>query len=205
MKNLIAKIVKIREELPGILKDNHVKFGTTNYMALSETAVLKQIKPLFDKYKLALIPEAVTHLELKDKITAIAVRYNLIDADSGEVISVSSVGNGHDSADKGAGKAFTYCTKHAYLKMLMLISGEDPDDISSEEIVHRESQKKADPESEPENFNIAKSKIRLLKADGLITEKEAETITNQISAVKDNPDRLKKAIGYLENLRKDKE
>jgi hypothetical protein len=46
---------------------------------------------------------------------------------SGEFLIVKAPGVGVDEQDKGPGKALTYATKNAWLKALMLKSGDDPD------------------------------------------------------------------------------
>lgn len=52
---------------------------------------------------------------------------------SGEYLIVKAPGVGVDEQDKGPGKALTYATKSAWLKALMLKSGDDPDQEPSQQ------------------------------------------------------------------------
>lgn len=66
---------------------------------------------------------------------------------SGEFLIVKAPGVGVDEQDKGPGKALTYATKNAWLKALMLKTGDDPDLHQSEH-----HQKPQQPQSQPRPY-----------------------------------------------------
>ncbi|MES1922924.1 hypothetical protein MHBO_004454 [Bonamia ostreae] len=67
-------------------------------------------------------------------MTSLVTTWKVVDVDSGESIEIESPGNGADTQDKGAGKAFTYAYKNAIQKMFMLFSGEDTDNDHSDKL-----------------------------------------------------------------------
>ena len=88
------------------------------------------IKPLFKQYKLIIFPirgEIKDHCSTWDKtgydgktsqtlraMTELKVIYRIVDVESEEFQDVIGFGNGADSQDKGAGKAFTYSLKKCF-------------------------------------------------------------------------------------------
>jgi len=141
--NLYQKIHAIMEELPHVGKNMKVEYEgkSVSYPALSESHMLEMARPLFMKHKILVIPEELLHLSTAGKVTTISIRYRIQDIDSDEHFSVVSVGQGHDGADKGSGKAFTYCNKYLYVKLLQLaMLDDDPDNRASEEILADEEE-----------------------------------------------------------------
>ena len=56
MKNLYKKIALVMGETSGLAKDLAIEFKTTKYSAVSEKAVLNEIKPLLKKHGLVIVP-----------------------------------------------------------------------------------------------------------------------------------------------------
>lgn len=143
-KNLYQKIVNVMSKVKYISNDIKVDLGNNkSYPALSEEKVLKIIREEMIINKLCIIPTGidcftVTKIEsLNSKVqynlTNLVSEYNICDAESGESERIMSAGQGHDSGDKGAGKAMTYALKSALLKLFVVPQGNDPDKYGSPE------------------------------------------------------------------------
>lgn len=148
--SLYIKMFNVMNESEAIEKNMEVGTGKNSYKAVSEATILNMIKPLFKKYELIIFPiggDIKDHCMTWDKtdydgktsqtlraITELKVTYRILDVESGEFQDVVGFGNGADSQDKGAGKAFTYSLKNALSKTFMLFSGEDTDNEHSDDI-----------------------------------------------------------------------
>ncbi len=135
---LAMKINSVMSEVSYILKDSHIKYGSTNYKGTSEEAVLEAIRPLLVKHKIIIIPTEVTDLAFNGKVLTAIFHYNIIDAETGVFIPSSAGGQGADTQDKAFGKASTYAGKYLLLKTFWIATGEDPDKTSSEELTDRQ-------------------------------------------------------------------
>ena len=148
--NLYKKMFAVMNESKAIEKNMTVGTGKNSYKAVSEATMLNMVKPLFKKYNLIIFPidadikEIVNVYNKTDydgktseairAITQTKVTYRIMDTDTGEFQDVVGLGNGADSQDKGAGKAFTYSLKAALSKTFLLFSGDDTDNDHSDDI-----------------------------------------------------------------------
>lgn len=149
--SLYEKMFNIMNESEAVEKTMIIGSGKNQYKAVSEAAMLNMVKPLFKKYKLIIFPINADIKELINvynktddydgkiketvrSVTQIKVTYRILDTESSESVDVIGVGNGADSQDKGAGKAYTYSLKNALSKTFMLFSGEDTDNEHSDDI-----------------------------------------------------------------------
>lgn len=131
--NIYQKINAVMQEVEYLSKDDHVKFGTTNYKAISEEKVTTAVRGSLVKNGLVLYPAEQEHLK-EGNLSTVNVKYNLVNMDNPEEsITIASSGTGVDTQDKGVGKAMTYAFKYALLRTFAIPTGEDPDKISSEE------------------------------------------------------------------------
>lgn len=130
---IYRKVHLIMCETAGLTKDVRVNYGKTNYTAVGEASVLNEIKPLLKKHGVVVIPEEVVSRQV-GQITTLDVKWRFVDIEDESYFYAMSSGNGHDSADKGAGKAFTYAYKMVLQKTFMMFSGEDTDITASEKI-----------------------------------------------------------------------
>ena len=133
MTKLYKKLLAIMNETKAIEKNLTIEFKTAKYKAVSESAVLNEIKPLLKKHGVMILP-IETEMEQTGTLTKLTVKWKVVDCESGEFEILSSVGNGSDSQDKGSGKAFTYAYKALIQKTFMLFSGEDTDNEHSDSI-----------------------------------------------------------------------
>jgi hypothetical protein len=167
---LYQKIFNVMNESKSLDKDMTV---ANQYKAVSEKAMLNTVKPLLKNNGLIIIPiKADVSEEPKGNksITQVNVQYKIIDVETGESEILVGVGNGADTQDKGAGKAFTYAYKAMLSKTFMLFSGEDTDNTHSDEITNayksevnkqpkqqyqqqRQQQPQRQPQHQQQNFN----------------------------------------------------
>lgn len=142
-KGLHAKILAVMNEVNYIQKDMRVPVGGSGYKAVSETKITSVVRQSMIRHQLTLLPihQVVTHNPAKRNVSQVEITYRLTDAESGEHIEIVSAGEGSDSQDKAIGKALTYAYKYALLRTFAIPTGEDPDQISSEEITKNEAMK----------------------------------------------------------------
>lgn len=144
---LAMKIYNIMCATEKLTKDMEVGQGKNAYKAVSEGTVLNQIKPLMKEQKLIMYPSKTEANEITEtypdpydsnktklkSITQLLITFKLVDAETGESIDIQVAGNGFDSLDKGTGKATTYAYKTALQKTFMMFSGEDTDNMHSDD------------------------------------------------------------------------
>lgn len=146
---LYKKIHEVMKNVKYIQKDDTVGEGNSKYKALSEEKVTEIVRAELIKQGLIIIPIEQTHTRIdssamiedkykniKEKwtrLTTVDVKYKIIDVESGEFEILASSGTGVDSQDKGVGKAMTYAYKYMLLRTFAIPTGEDPDQIASDE------------------------------------------------------------------------
>ena len=132
--NIYEKINAIMENVESLQKDGKVAFGTTKYNFLSEAKTTAEMRKQLVKYKLVILPIGVEEKK-EGSITQGKYTYKVVNAENPEeFIILESGGQGHDSADKGSGKASSYAYKYLMWRTFAIPSNDDPDTISSDEI-----------------------------------------------------------------------
>lgn len=161
-------------ESGAIEKNMTVGFGQNSYKAVSEAAILNEIKPLLKKYGLILFPVNIVANESKETFTTakgesvrlmtqITATYKIVDIDTGESELLMTVGNGVDTQDKASGKGLTYGYKALLQKTFMLFSGEDSDSEHSDDITKRNTKSTDTPDEQAEVDKIANAPINAIK------------------------------------------
>ena len=148
--NIYEKLAAITAELNTVAKNLKVGEGRSAYKAVGEADVLAAVKPLEEKYKVYSFPSS-RHIVDSDVITTrktyqgqesetskffmrVETVYRFVNTENPEeVVEVTTYGDGVDSGDKAPGKAMTYGDKYALLKAYKIITGDDPDQMASEE------------------------------------------------------------------------
>lgn len=142
--SLYGKMNKIMADIKYLAKDGKVSFGTTNYKVLSEAKVTQVVKEKLVELGLVIFP-IKQDITRTGNLTTVNTQYKIVDVESGDSEILASSGEGADTQDKGAGKAMTYCYKYMLLRTFAIPSGEDPDQISSEELTETiEKEKKVE-------------------------------------------------------------
>lgn len=140
--NLYEKINAIMESVESLQKDGKIAFGNTKYNYLSESKTTAEMRKQLVKHKLVILPIGVNE-EVRGQITQGKYTYKLVNAENPEeFIILESGGQGHDSADKGSGKASSYAYKYLMWRTFAIPSNDDPDQVSSDEINEIEKTKK---------------------------------------------------------------
>jgi hypothetical protein len=120
-------------EVKSLKKDGKVDFGNTKYKFLSEAKTTSTLREKFVENNIMVYPIKAEETT-SGKITHGHYIFRMVNADSPEeFIDIHSTGQGHDSADKGSGKAQSYAFKYALWRTFSIPSNDDPDQISSAE------------------------------------------------------------------------
>lgn len=166
--NIYEKMLSIMQEVRKLQKDDNVKFGSTNYKALSEEKVTEIMREKLIKYKLVVFPFE-QESSRNGNISHVDVKYRMVNVDNPEEsIVIASCGDGADTQDKGSGKAMTYAFKYMWLRTFALPTGEDPDKISSEEL---DAEEKAEQlRKQPIGPERAKTLEKHLSENGIMVD-----------------------------------
>lgn len=139
---LYKKILEIMSSVEYLKKDDTVGSGSYAYKGMSEAKVMQIFRDAFIQYKLIMVTKNIdvhtNSVESGNKVayfTEVKGTYDIIDTETGESITIQSIGNGVDPQDKGAGKAMTYAHKYGVLKLFMSVTGDDADKIHSNDIL----------------------------------------------------------------------
>ena len=151
--NIYEKLSAIANEIGTVAKNLEIDTGKgKGYKAVSEADVLRTIKPIEHKHRVFSYPcmrnviesgEFVTSFEVKGEkkerkqlFLRIETVYRFVDMDDPtQYIEVTTYGDGLDSGDKATGKAMTYADKYALLKAYKIVTGDDPDQEASDELL----------------------------------------------------------------------
>jgi hypothetical protein len=131
--NIYQKIHAVMKDVEYLQKDDAVRFGQTNYKAISEEKVTSTVRASLLKHGLVIMPIEQKH-HREGTLSTVNTKYKIVDIDTGQSEVVVSSGTGADTQDKGVGKAMTYSYKYLLLRTFAIPTGEDPDKISSAEL-----------------------------------------------------------------------
>jgi hypothetical protein len=133
--SIYTKINDVMKKVSYIKKDATIGTGNMAYKAVSHDAVVGLCRDHFRDVGIVVFPEQIekgVSVEGTTKSGNAKIRfealYNIHFVDIDDPLSRITVrveAHSEDSGDKGAGKAVTYATKSAILKVLMLETGED--------------------------------------------------------------------------------
>lgn len=183
--NIYEKLSAIANEIGTVAKNLEIDTGKgKGYKAVSEADVLRTIKPIEHKHRVFSYPcmrnviesgEFVTSFEVKGEkkerkqlFLRIETVYRFVDMDDPtQYIEVTTYGDGLDSGDKATGKAMTYADKYALLKAYKIVTGDDPDQEASGELLQSQVIKSA---------HIGSTKIKVLN----VRCKEANISTTKL-------------------------
>lgn len=122
---LAGKLVKILGALGGVEKKGYNAHQKYYYMR--EVDVMEALKSQLIENKLIMLTSSeFVDIQKKegdkktDFITTVKTTHTFIDSETGEQLSINSVGSGYDSSDKGASKAITAAVKYAIMKTFMI-------------------------------------------------------------------------------------
>jgi hypothetical protein len=153
--NIYQKIAEVMKDIQYLAKDDHVKFGSTDYKAVSEEKVTSTVRESLIKNGIVIIPVEQSH-HREGTLSTVDVSYRIQNIEDPEdFIIAKSSGTGADTQDKGVGKAMTYAYKYLLLRTFAIPTGEDPDKVSSAELdakAKKEADKKAKDEAKKPQY-----------------------------------------------------
>ena len=127
--NVYQKINRIMQEVSYIHKDAKITLQRGSYTAVSYDGMIGRIRRFFCEQGVAVVP-SVFGTEAEGNRTKLKVMTLFINVDNPEDrFSVDTYAHSDDNTDKGPGKAYTYAVKMALLKVLMLQSGDNEEEV----------------------------------------------------------------------------
>jgi hypothetical protein len=151
-KNIFQRINAVMQGIDYIKKDKKVSGGGANYSAVSHDQVVAMVRESVVKNGIVIYPEQLESkvLVARDKSKDIAMmlyegEFNIhfVNIDDGsDRLTVRIVGHANDNGDKAPGKAVTYATKSAILKVFAIETGENDEsrNYKEPEIVYATAQ-----------------------------------------------------------------
>ena len=123
---LAGKLVKILGALGSVEKKGYN--ASQKYAYMREVDVMEALKAQLIQEKIVMLTSSefvdIQRKEGKegkvDFVTTVKTTHTFIDSETGEQLSINSVGSGYDSTDKGASKAITAAVKYAIMKTFMI-------------------------------------------------------------------------------------
>lgn len=216
MKTLITKINEISEAAKNQFKPDLKKYGK-NFRAISESAVLEVLNPLFKEHGIAyevIIQSKSLHIEklkagrdnagnLIEKLLFVAEAQVMLvftnpeamfNTEKGEAerMAFQGWGSGVDYGDKATGKAITSAVKYALFKGLRLQYSDDPDAEESKEIENICSTEELDA--------LAEERRRLAQKYIEQGEQARKKETSKNEAKKEEPLATDAQLNYIKGL-----
>lgn len=130
---IATKLIQVMKACRYISKDAENK--EQKYKYVSAAAVLEKVNPALVESLLVSVPKFSVVSE-KEKSTArggiwqlitVECQLTIIDTESGESVTVTSLGTGTDPGDKATSKAQTAALKYAWLTALNIETGDEPE------------------------------------------------------------------------------
>jgi hypothetical protein len=127
---------KVYKKLLAVLKEGITvgKSGWNNfhkYHYTTEADVVEGIRSAFVKHGLIYQFDMISTQQVTPEVVRAAIRFSLIDPDSGQRIDSVVYGDGQDKGDKGVFKAITGAQKYFLMKTFLLSTGDDPENDSA--------------------------------------------------------------------------
>lgn len=124
-KNLFQRMLGVMEDVKYVQKESKRVNG--QYTFVSHDAVSRAMHDPLIKHGIVMIP-TVDEMRQEGNRTVAVVSVSFINVDDPlDLVAVTYTGYGIDTQDKGPGKAISYATKYAMLKVFCLESGDDPE------------------------------------------------------------------------------
>lgn len=157
--NIYERIALVMRDVQYVQKDAEVGFGNNKYSAVSHDRVVSAVREACINHGILVVPSFVSD-EVVDCVTSSGkpkIRYQAVydisfinTATPDERITLRVSSHADDNGDKAPGKAITYATKSAILKVFMLQTGEDDEQRFEDEQEASAASKAAHKESKAE-------------------------------------------------------
>lgn len=131
-QNIYQRINEVRKEITYIQKDKSVSTGGGSYKAVTHDAVTGMVRAALIKHGIVIIPNLLWERSLPKEEgqkqfrheAGYRFRFQNID-DKEDFFNVDTLAHAMDNADKSPGKALSYATKYAILKVFNIETGDD--------------------------------------------------------------------------------
>lgn len=212
------KVLSVMKRVDYLQKDGKVAYGNTRYNYLSEEKITSEIRKGMAEAGLVIFPmkmEVVSENEVptksgKARLLNIVVNYRIQDTESDDFIDIQALGEGMDNGDKTVYKAMTGAFKYAQRQTFMIPTGDDPDQIASDELVGTENKKTAGTEGSKKSTGDEKAaaqnqlnKLFVVAKDAGMTSEQMKALIkekyNKDSSKKLSAKEVSKLIDLLEN------
>ncbi|MDD4600027.1 hypothetical protein SDC9_20880 [bioreactor metagenome] len=133
MQKLASKLVQVMKEVAYVEKRGSNDFH--HYAYATSADVLGKINAAMTKHNIAsvAIPEVLSVVDVitakgsTEHLATVKMDIMLVDAESGETVTITGLGSGQDIGDKAVMKAQTAAIKYAYLLSMAIATGDDPE------------------------------------------------------------------------------
>ena len=144
MQRIAKKLIEVMSECSHVVKNGTNEFHRYKYATAAD--VLEKVNGALTKHGLASVvtpnllnvQEVTTAKGNIEQLATVEVIVMLIDADTGETLTLKGLGSGQDPSDKAVAKAQTMAIKYAYLNSLAIATSDDPEaDSHTDEIMQQ--------------------------------------------------------------------
>ena len=141
MQKIAKKFVEVMRDCSHVSKNGTNDFHKYKYATAAD--VLEKVNASLTKHALASVvtpnllnmQQVTTAKGNVEQLATVEVVITLIDAESGESLTLKGLGSGQDSSDKSIAKAQTMAIKYAYLNSLAIATNDDPEaDSKTDEV-----------------------------------------------------------------------
>ena len=141
MQKIAKKFVEVMRDCSHVSKNGTNDFHKYKYATAAD--VLEKVNASLTKHGLASVvtpnllnmQQVTTAKGNVEQLATVEVVITLIDAESGESLTLKGLGSGQDSSDKSVAKAQTMAIKYAYLNSLAIATNDDPEaDSKTDEV-----------------------------------------------------------------------
>lgn len=142
MQKIAKKFVEVMRDCSHVAKNGTNDFHKYKYATAAD--VLEKVNSSLTKHGLAsaVTPNLLSMQQVTtakgnvEQLATVEVTVTLIDAESGETLTLKGLGSGQDPSDKAVAKAQTMALKYAYLASLAIATGDDPEaDMHTDEVM----------------------------------------------------------------------
>ena len=130
--NLRQKLAQVRRQVGYVHKRGKNELGNYSYAMAADIAGaigdrLAALNVVLGRRNLSVKRYQNQYGTGAETVVEVMLDYEFIDADSDEVLSVPSYGEGRDSGDKAPYKALTGALKYALIQTFLIATGDDPE------------------------------------------------------------------------------
>ena len=197
MSNIYQRINEVRKAIGYVQKDKAVSTGGGSYKAVTHDAVTGMVRAALIEHGVVIVPSVVSSVfnpkepEAKQRLYEATFQIEFVNMDEPtDRIVTQQTAHALDNGDKAPGKAMSYATKYAILKLFNIETGE------SDESVYQYQQEEYDfagaltKAEATESVDIARSVIKEAKQKAIDSKDRAA-----LDAVKSVEKRLTEKFG----------